>query len=194
MARDNRTTLTATAQEKQRLEIELSQYQRLDGQLKMVTLLKEQERKAGELDALCETGEHLTQDVTRLNDKLTPIKRIVDAGDNLALLMSMERKAEGLESLIEKGESIRTESAHLRIRLERVRDTTDSEAMLDGLLDMVGQLKGAEGDIDNMGDQLVAVMKKQSYLKHASEQLIVLEKRWKAEFPSVCPLCGRGGK
>jgi hypothetical protein len=194
MARDNRSQLTETAQRKQQLEIELSQYRRLDGQLKMVSLLKEQERKADLLEDIIIRGCDDLQEVVLLYDHLAPIKRIADKGNELAVLMSMERKAEGLESLVEKGESIRTEIAHLRVRLERVRDTTDSEAMLDGLLDMVGQLKGAEGDIGKMGNRLADLADTKMALQTVTGNLKRLETKWHEQFPSVCPLCGRGDK
>lgn len=191
MARDNRQQLTECAQRKQQLEIELSQYRRLDGQLKMIVLLKEQERKAGELDALWDTGERLVREVKRSNDKLAPIKQIADKGNELAVLMSMERKAEGLESLVEKGEAVRTEIAHLRVRLERVKDTADSEAMLDGLLDMVGQLKGAEDTIDRMGNQLADLEDTKMALQTVTVNLKRLETKWHEQFPEICPLCGK---
>ncbi len=105
--------------------------------------------------------------------------------------MSMERKAEGLESLVEKGESIRTEIAHLRVRLERVKDTADSEAMLDGLLDMVGQLKGAEGDIDKMGNRLADLEDTKMALQTMTGNLKRLEIKWHEQFPDRCPLCGK---
>jgi hypothetical protein len=191
MARDNRSQLTETASRKQQLEIELSQYRGLDGQLKMIALLKEQERKAGTLEDIIIRGCDDLQEVALLYDHLAPIKRIADKGNELAILMSMERKAEGLESLVEKGESIRTEIAHLRVRLERVKDTADSEAMLDGLLDMVGQLKGAEGDIDRMGNRLADLADTKMALQTMTGNLKRLEIKWHEQFPKICPLCGK---
>jgi exonuclease SbcC len=191
MARDNRSQLTETAQRKQQLEIELSQYRRLDGQLKMVSLLKEQERKADLLEDIIIRGCDDLQEVALLYDHLAPIKRIADKGNELAVLMSMERKAEGLESLVEKGDVIRTEIAHLRVRLERVKDTSDSEAMLDGLLDMVGQLKGAEDIIDKMGFQLAVLADTKMALQTVTGNLKRLEKQWHEQFPEICPLCGK---
>ena len=193
MARDNRSQLTETAQRKQQLEIELSQYRGLDGQLKMVALLKEQERKANALDELVENWEHVQIELSYAQSRLAKVNPIAATGDELAVLMSMERKAEGLESLVEKGVSIRTEIAHLRVRLERVKDTADSEAMLDGLLDMVGQFKGAEGDIDKMGNRLADLADTKMALQTVTGNLKRLETKWREQFPSVCPLCGRTG-
>jgi hypothetical protein len=145
------------------------------------------------LDILWDTGERLVREVARSDDKLTPIKQIAAAGDELAVLMSMARKAEGLELLVEKGEAIRIEIAHLQIRLERVKDSADSEAMLDGLLDMVGQLKGAEGDVDKMGNQLADLVDTKMALQTVTGDLKRLEIKWYEQFPDVCPLCGRSG-
>ncbi len=194
MARDNRSQLTETAQRKQQLEIELSQYRGLDRLLKMITQLKEWERKADALDELVENWEHVQIELTYAQTRLIKVNPIAAAGDELAVLMSMERKAEGLESLVEKGESIRTEIAHLRVRLERVKDTSDSEAMLDGLLDMVGQLKGAEGDIDKMGNRLADLADTKMALQTVTGNLKCLETKWHEQFPDVCPLCGRSGR
>jgi archaellum biogenesis protein FlaJ (TadC family) len=66
--------------------------------------------------------------------------------------------------------------------------------MLDGLLDMVGQLKGAEGDIDKMGNRLADLADTKTSLQTVTENLKRLEKQWHEQFPNACPLCGRSGK
>jgi exonuclease SbcC len=191
MARDNRSQLTETASRKQQLEIELSQYRGLDGQLKMIASLKEMERKSDALDEMVENWEHLQIDLSYAQTKLAKVEPIVVCDDKLAVLMSAERKAEGLEALVEKGETLRTEIAHLRTRLEKVKDTTDAEAELDLLLDMTGKLKDYDSQADKMEQQVKLYYSTVFRLQGTGKTLEKLEKQWHEQFPEICPLCGK---
>jgi hypothetical protein len=191
MARDNRSQLTETASRKQQLEIELSRYRGLDGQLKTIASLKEMERKAGALEELVGVGTDLLSHVKEVNDKLPAYQSVDDWLLRVVKMAGIAARATELETDVEEGESIRTEIAHLRIRLERVRDTTDAEAELDLLLDMTGKLKDYDSQIDKMENQLVNLANSRMALQTITGNLKRLETRWKTEFPSACPLCGR---
>jgi energy-coupling factor transporter ATP-binding protein EcfA2 len=191
MARDNRSQLTETAIRKQQLEIELSQYRGLDGQLKMIASLKEMERKAGALEELVEVGTGLLSHVKEVSGKLPAYQSVDDWLLCVVKLVGITARATELETVIEKGEFVHTEIAHLRSRLERVKDTYDAEAELDLLLDMTGRLEKLEKDTMVIECQIINAGVTTTHLKQAIERLSKLEKQWKAEFPSACPLCGR---
>ena len=194
MARDNRSQLTETASRKQQLEIELSQYRGLDGQLKMIVLLKEWERKAGLLESMVENGDRLTIQITNQEEALTHYDQVENHLTLAHLLNERMTDCADIGEGIGKGQRMLADIRELTERLKAIKDPSNSEAMLDGLLDMVGQSKGLDRDIDNMAQQVVEVAKKQSYLIQVTDSLKRLEKQWETEFPSVCPLCGRGDK
>lgn len=193
MARDNRAQLAETARAKQQLEIDLSAFRELDNQLAKITQLKEMERKAGLLEKMVAEGGQLVVSITEQEEALTHYGQVEK---HLVLVRQLNERMVDYEDVgegIGKGQRMLAEIRELTDRLKAIKDPADAEAELDLLLDMVGQARKLNKDIDDMAEQIVVVAKKQSYLVQVIENLNRLEKQWKTEFPSVCPLCGRGG-
>jgi len=191
MARDNRSQLTETASRKQQLEIELSQYRGLDGQLKMIASLKEMERKETALTELVISGIGLLTHIKEVNDKLPAYDDVEKQIAHIQQLQRLMIEATATENKIGLGQKKLDEVKGLRTRLSKVRDTTDAEAELDLLLDMVGQLKGVDDTIDRMVRQTSAINDLQLGLNMAVGDLKRLQEEWGSSFPDVCPLCGR---
>jgi DNA repair protein SbcC/Rad50 len=194
MARDNRAQLTETARSKQQLEIDLSAFQGLDNQLAKVARLKEMERKAGLLEEMVTNGDQLINYIAGQEKGLLRYKGVEKILERVKQLVELAAQAVVLEQKEEKGTALLDIVKDLTTRLKAIKDPTDAEAELELLMDMVGQIKKLDKDTDDMARQIEVVMKKQSYLAQAIESLSQLEKQWKTEFPSVCPLCGRSGK
>lgn len=98
MARDNRSSLTATAQEKQRLEIDLSAYRDLDSQLERVAQLKEMARKADALDEMVFSGENLLMEVAQARERLSAMRDTAEAEAMLDGLLDMVGQLKKLDS------------------------------------------------------------------------------------------------
>jgi DNA repair protein SbcC/Rad50 len=194
MARDNRAQLTETARSKQQLEIDLSAFQGLDNQLAKAARLKEMERKAGLLEEMVTNGDQLINYIAGQEKGLLRYKGVEKILERVKQLVELAAQAVVLEQKEEKGTALLDIVKDLTTRLKAIKDPTDAEAELELLMDMVGQIKKLDKDTDDMARQIEVVMKKQSYLAQAIESLSQLEKQWKTEFPSVCPLCGRSGK
>lgn len=105
MARDNRTNLVATAQEKQRLEIELSQYRGLDERMKKIAQLQELERRADLLEQMVEDGSGMLLEGSAIQRELDKVKDMSDAEDELNGLMDMVGQVKEIDSTVAGMES-----------------------------------------------------------------------------------------
>jgi len=191
MARDNRGQLTECAQQKQRLEIDLSEFRELDNQLTTIVQLKEMDRKAGLLEGMVSDGDRLVCSITDQEETLTHYKDVEKHLILVHMLNKLVVEAEILQGEAEAGQSRLDEVKELNLQLKKIKDPSDAEAELDLLLDMEGQFKSAQKSIGEMEKQIVAIVKVESYLKHATEQLELLETQWHERSKGKCPLCGR---
>jgi exonuclease SbcC len=193
MARDNRQQLTECAQQKQRLEIDLSAFRELDSQLAKVAQLKEMERKARLLEEMVANGSGLVASATEQEEALARYRNVEKNLEHVRQLNKQMADYETIGEGIGKGQRMLAEVMELSDRLKAIKDLADAEAELDLLLDMVGQAQALNDSIGKNERQLGCVLAMQKKHIEMEKYLERLESQWREQFPEVCPLCGRSG-
>ena len=109
----------------------------------------------------------------------------------LALLSTDNLKMERMEEQFVHGLSLLNDHDVLTHKLTLFKRTDRAADMLDGLLDKTGQLAEQDNHLAWAVEQVVVLVKKESWLKKCESDLKRLEEVWRESFPEICPLCGK---
>ena len=189
MIKENKYCIADISNKEVLLLESLKEYEQVDRQISDLKKLKELEKRSFALDALVDSG---TADIIAIQKLQAEIDNGLDT-DLLERKLIAVREKKKAQVILDEQISIGATELMLVDSLVKEKDSIEHIVSFSDRVEKMIALARKEELIDNeveaMKTILFAIKLIKINLSEATKQLASLEKRWKEEFPEVCPLC-----
>uniref|UniRef100_A0A6M3IMF3 Putative ATPase domain containing protein n=1 Tax=viral metagenome TaxID=1070528 RepID=A0A6M3IMF3_9ZZZZ len=191
MIRDNKEKLLSEAQRKISLEGELSRFAGVDALEKTVERLKELDAK---VFSIVKSAQDILQLTTKMRGTKERMSSLPDTETASTLLDITLKKTTAHDEKTSEAARMSTLSARITSLLARMGSLPSVDRLipiLEGAVKKLDESRTLESRINAIKRTAGDVRRKAGIVDGKVETERGLEKRWKKEFPSECPLCGQ---